>query len=272
MHYTTSKTDDIILNHQTKIIPNEETTGFNYSDDLIPSGMVTSISALNNLASEQLISIKAQVVNISAVKVVKTQYLGTLKEQEVLIRDTTSSIKVILWESYTETLMLNSTYVFKNLKVKISKNERYLNTAKDVPFQFTETSPFTQPLVDVNAELASMVASTINGKIIGFLQINNSIGCISCKKKVIPNSDNKDLGKCEDCNLIQIVSSCATQWFMHILVQSSTNPGEQRKLILFNKQVEELVTLLNLNLDLNSVNETDITLAILKENKPVTIT
>ena len=234
--------------------------------------MITSISALNNVASEQLISVKAQVVNISAVKVVKTQYQVTLKKQEVLIRDTTSSVKVILWESYAETLTLNSTYLLKNLKVKISRNERYLNTAKDVPFQFTETLPFTQQLVDVNAELASMVASTINGKIIGFQQINNSIGCISCKKKVIPNSDNKDLGKCEDCNLIQIVSSCATQWFMRILVQSSTNPSEQRRLTLFNKQVEELVTLMNLNLDLNSVTETDLTLVILKKNKPIKIT
>ena len=169
-----SKTDDIILNHQSKIIPNEETTGFSHSDDLIPSGGVTSISAINNVASEQLISIKAQVVNISAVKVVKTQYQGTLNKQEVLIRDTANSIKLILWESYAETLTLNSTYLLKNLKVKIFKNERYqLNTARDVPFQFTETSPFTQPLVDVNAELASMVPSTINGKIIGFLQIRH---------------------------------------------------------------------------------------------------
>ena len=32
-----------------------------------------------------------------------------------------------------------------------------------------------------------MVASTINGKIIGFLPINNSIGCISYRKKVVPN-------------------------------------------------------------------------------------
>ncbi|XP_015779239.1 PREDICTED: uncharacterized protein LOC107357102 [Acropora digitifera] len=272
LQYSTSKTDDIILNHQSKIIPNEEETRFSYSDDLIPSGVVTSISALNNVASEQVISIKAQVVNISAVKVVKTQYQGTLKKQEILKRDTTSSIKVILWESYAETLTLNSTYLLKNLKVKISRNERYLNTAKDVPFQFTETSPFTQQLVDVNAELASMVASTINGKIIGFLQINNSIGCISCKKKVIPNPDNQDLGKCEDCNLMQIVSSCTTQWFMRILVQSSTNPSEHRRLTLFNKQVEELVTLMNLNLDLNSVTETDISLAILKKNKPIKIT
>ena len=272
LHYSTSKTDDIILNHQSKIIPNEATTEFNYSADLIPSGVITSISALNNVASEQLISIKAEVVNISAVKVVRTQYQGTLKKQEVLIRDTTSSMKLILWESYTETLTLNTTYLFKNLKVKVSRNERYLNTAKDVPFQFTETSPFIEPLVDVNAELASMVASTINGKIIGFLQINNSIGCISCKKKVVPNSDNKDLGKCEDCSLIQIISSCATQWFMRILVQSSTNPSEQRKLTLYNKQVEELVAHMNLNLDLNNVSETDITFAILKRNIQLKIT
>lgn len=151
--------------------------------------MVSSFSALNNVASEQLISTKAQVVNIAATKVVNTQYQGTLKKQEVLIRDPTSSIRVILWESYGDTLTLNSTYIFKNFKVKLYKNtkERYLNTTKDVSFQANETSPFTQPLKDVNAELVSMVASTINGKIIGFLPINNSIGCISYRKKVVPN-------------------------------------------------------------------------------------
>lgn len=151
--------------------------------------MVSSISALNNVASEQLISTKAQLVNIAATKVVNTQYQGTLKKQEVLIRDPTSSIRVILWESYGDTLTLNSTYIFKNFKVKLYKNtkERYLNTAKDVLFQANETSPFTQPLIDVNAELVSMIASTINGKIIGFLPINNSIGCISYRKKVVPN-------------------------------------------------------------------------------------
>ena len=54
---------------------------------------------------------------------------------------------------------------------------------------------------------------------------------------------------------------------MRILVQSSTNPSEQHRLTLFNKQVEELVTLMNLNLNLNRVSETDITLSILKKKK-----
>ena len=75
-------------------------------------------------------------VNIAATKVVNMQYQRTLKKQEGLIRDPTSSIKVILWESYVDTLTLNSTYIFINLKVKLSKNknERHLNTAKDVSF------------------------------------------------------------------------------------------------------------------------------------------
>ena len=143
------------MNHQSKIIPNEQSAGFNYSEDLIPSRVVSSNSALNNVASEQLISIKAQVVNISATKAVNTQYQGTLKKQEVLIRHPTNSIQVIPWESYVDTLTLNSTYIFKNLEVlPKNKNERCLNTPKDVSFQANETSLFTQPLIDVNAEQA----------------------------------------------------------------------------------------------------------------------
>ena len=116
---------------------------------------------------------------------------------------------------------------------------------------------------------ASMVALTINGKIIGFLHINNSIGCISCRKKVVPNKDSEDLGQCKDCKLTQIISSCGTQWYMRILVQSSTNPSEQHRLKLF---FQELITHMKLDLNLNSVSKTDMTLAILKANEAMNIT
>ena len=69
LNFTPSASDDIILNHQSKIIQNAQSAGFNYSEDLIPSRVVSSNSALNNVASEQLISIKAQVVNIAGKQV-----------------------------------------------------------------------------------------------------------------------------------------------------------------------------------------------------------
>ena len=55
------------------------------------------------------------------------------------------------------------------------------------------------------------------------------------QEKVVPNKDSEDLGQCKDCKLTQIISSCGTQWYMCILVQSSTNPSEQHRLTLFSR-------------------------------------
>lgn len=77
--------------------------------------------------------------------------------------------------------------------MKIFRNEKYLNTAKDEEFQFTETTPFNQPLIEVDDDLSNMASSTIYGKIIGILQVTNSICCVLCNKKVIPCPGNNGL-------------------------------------------------------------------------------
>ena len=59
--------------------------------------MAISISSLNDLAGEQLVTIKAEVAQISGVKRIETQDQGRLNRQEVILRDVTVSIKAILW-------------------------------------------------------------------------------------------------------------------------------------------------------------------------------
>ena len=92
--------------------------------------MAISISSLNDLAGEQLVTIKAEVAQISGVKRIETQDQGRLNRQEVILRDVTGSIKAILWESSVDTLKENTTYTLKNLKNKniqgrkISKHDK----------------------------------------------------------------------------------------------------------------------------------------------------
>ena len=92
--------------------------------------MAISISSLNDLAGEQLVTLKAQVAQISGVKRIETQHQGRLNKQEVILRDVTGSIKAILWESSVDTLKENTTYILKNLKNKniqgrkISKHDK----------------------------------------------------------------------------------------------------------------------------------------------------
>ena len=108
-----------------------------------------------------------------------------LRKQELVIRDGKSSIQLVLWDSYVDSLEINKTYLFNNLRLKESKFGRYLNTAKSEKVTFEETTPFTQPLVDIEEDVQQMTTSTVFAKIIGVQSATRNLLCVSCYKKVI---------------------------------------------------------------------------------------
>ena len=205
-------------------------------------------------------------MHVSGVKKTPTLCQRVLSKQEVTIRDPTSSVKVILWESWVNSLQSNKTYLLQNLRVKTNKNERYLNTAKDEMFLFQEVEPFQVPLVEVDP---TNKTASITGKILAVQQVTNTIACITCNKTVVPFPDHT-LGECQGCKLLQILSSCTSQWYIQVTVQSSTNPSLKRSVTLYSQKVMQLITPLKLKLNTDSTNERKMTLAILKANKTLT--
>ena len=255
-NFSKTKTGDIILDNQTKFTPLSHLP-FSYSDTLTANGTVL-ISSLAQVAAEQLVTVKAEVTHVSGVNKTPTLRQGVLSKQEVTIRDPTSSVKVILWESWVNSLQSKKTYLLQNLKVKTNKNERYLNTAKYEKFLFQEVEPFQVPLAEVDP---TNETSSITGKIVAVQQIANTIAC------VVPFPEDDTLGECQACKLLQILSSCTSQWYIQVTVQSSSDPSLKRRLTLYNQQVMQLITTLKLELDIDSTNERRLTLAILKANK-----
>lgn len=108
-----------------------------------------------------------------------------LRKQELVIRDGKSSIQLVLWDSYVDSLEINKTYLFNNLRLKESNFGWYLNTAKSEKVTFEETTPFTQPLVDIEEDVQQMTTSTVFAKIIGVQSATRNLLCVSCYKKVI---------------------------------------------------------------------------------------
>jgi len=264
-NFSTSNTGDIILDNHTKITP-LDSLPFTYSDSLTTTG-TASISSLAQVAAEQLVTVKAQVSHVSGVKKIPTSRQGVLHKQEVIIRDPTGSIKVVLWESYVNSLDTNTTYLLQNLKVKVNKQERYLNTAKDERFIFQEVSAYQEALAEVDPTADT---PSITGKIIGVQQINNTMACITCYKNVAPCPEDATLGECQGCKLLQVMSSCTPHWCIRVTVQSSSDSSQKRRLTLFNQQVNQLFSALNLELTMDSTNERKLTLTILKANKNLT--
>ncbi|CAB3984223.1 Hypothetical predicted protein, partial [Paramuricea clavata] len=159
---------EVVMSKYTKITTlSKEDINFNYSITGSENIPTTTISALEKFGKDQLVNLKAEVTEISGTKKVNTQSQGQLTKQDVTIRDTTSYIRLVLWEQYVDTLKAGTTYMFKNLRLKVTNRDRYLNTAKTETFLFDETTPFEQALVEVDKGHLVMTTSDVSGKIVG---------------------------------------------------------------------------------------------------------
>ena len=101
---------------------------------------IFSLRNLNNIAAEQLITVKAKIVNLSGVKVVPLAN-KTLQKQEIDISDPTGTSKLLLWgENCEQSLDSGVTYIFSNFRLKVRGKSRYLNSPKMGDSSVTATS------------------------------------------------------------------------------------------------------------------------------------
>ena len=138
--YRRGPNGEVILDDKSKCKPVED-VGFPYREPAATSDVVT-IANLANVATEQIVMIKAEVASVSGIKTIQTQHQGTLRKQDVTLRDPTSSIKLVLWGDHVDSLEANKTYLLENLKLKSNRYGHYLNTPKDVQFQYHIIEPF----------------------------------------------------------------------------------------------------------------------------------
>ena len=225
--------------------------------DVITANDVTSISALINVMPEQIITLKAQVIHVSPVKVMITQNHGPLRKQEVMLKDPSGTIKLVLWEQYEDLLVPSQTYNLENLKVKVYNDERYLNTPRDEEFNRNETEPFQQPLPERQQIIDT---PSITGTVIGVKDITNIRACKSCGKKTTPYQSSATLGQCVGCSLIQILASCDIQWSLCLLIKASD--GSKRVISVYNQQLLQLSNDLVIKLELNLVSAEQLTVAL----------
>ena len=174
-----------MINKYTKITPLPiDEIDFPRTEICNKDGLIPKISSLQKVAGEQIVSLKAKVAARSGIKYLNTLHHGKLRKQEAILRDTTSSTNVILWEDYVGSLEVRKTYLLRNLHVKVTKTDRYVNTAKTEKFTYTETQPFTHCLVDVAEDLSMITSKNWTGWILGIKQVFKQHSCRSCGKTV----------------------------------------------------------------------------------------
>ena len=114
----------------------------NFEPDQSNENEIVSLGNLKNIAAEQLITIKAKIVNLSGVNVVPLAN-ETLRKREIDISDPTGTSKLLLWEeSCEQSLESGVTYIFSNFRLKVRGRCRYLNSPKMGGSSITPTGAY----------------------------------------------------------------------------------------------------------------------------------
>ncbi|CAB4032888.1 Hypothetical predicted protein, partial [Paramuricea clavata] len=254
---------DVIINKYTNVIKAEETAEFKCTP--LPNSCVLAISSVNQVATGQLVSLRAKVAQLSSVKVINTT-MGPLRKQEAQVVDKTGCIKLILWEDEVDVLDIEKTYVMKNIRVKQNQGEKYVNTAKGEKFLYEETEAYDEVVEVEDYECPS--EAQIFGTVVGVRNVAKYYSCFSCSKKVIVDARGK-IGNCssKSCNMVQKVSSCNSQWFMKVMIQPEDTTEETVALSAFHEGVCKLASLSEDIISVASACEDELVRCILSVDK-----
>lgn len=135
--YSLSKNEEIIIADQTRVTLSKATFD---CDERFQRDAVISLNDLHSLAPGQLLNTKCFVGNTQEVVEQKVRSGDVVQKQEVTISDSTSSVKLILYGDYVNSLTEGKSYLLKNVRLNSFKNTVYLNTSQTLDFIYEEMS------------------------------------------------------------------------------------------------------------------------------------
>eukprot|EP00794_Sanderia_malayensis_P017179 gene17179-18908_t len=193
---------DILVNDKL-VIEEVESVDFQRKQ-LIPTEL--TIEKLTAIAPEQIITLKAKVINLQKVSKGKINTDNLLTKREGLLLDPSGCIKL---------------FSGKMMSKKLRKEEH--TTAEEFPAD-TLTPPQTIP--------TELITSTITGEVIGVNKAVLNFCCFICNKPVDP--DSKRIVYCQSCKMKQKFSKCKKQWYVNAVV---CNENDAKAILNFYNEI-----------------------------------
>ena len=218
-----------------------------------------NISMLHSISPQQLVTIKAKIVNIQPS--VMVDKVGLTKQDATLI-DPSGSVKNIIWEgSLKEEIKEDGTYIFKNLRIRKNpfNGEIFVNPAKtDAKVEVTD--PFPPEELSAHAIVPEeFISAHATGEINGIEKLALTNCCYKCNKTV-EVSASSPIVTCNSCNMTQKSTKCKKQWYARILFSAD---GKDVVLHAYDQMVMKLMQLSDLEKPSHDIAESEVNHALL---------
>ena len=197
----------VLMNSRTQL----EQTNVEFAFLGIPP--VENISSLSAINENQLVTIKAKVVQLSCEKITNTRW-GAKKKREGFLVDPFGSI-IVVWNCGNE-VENGTTYSFKNIRVRSDSSEVYVTTPAS-GCSIVSTSDFEGTLASPSKLLDSFTTTTVMADIEGISNFNSYLSCRKCNKKI--RSRDSTIVRYGVCDTRQKKESCTPHFHFQMLLK-----------------------------------------------------
>ena len=225
------------MDNRTKVTPTTPLPDFLPID----CNVAIPLSQFPTIALDQLITVKAKVIHIYPPQQQVSNKGQHYTMQDVIIADSTNSVKLTLWEDFVGTMEKEQSYLIKNVKVRRFNGQRYLNTPAREGCMLQEVEPLEGPLADVNIPQL-LTTIDVEAEIIGVNNFLNSFTCCGCPSSFTPEGD-AIVYNCKKCGIANKLSKCQKTLSVRLLLETASVPPRKVYVTVKNYQAIKLAQL-----------------------------
>ena len=171
------------------------------------------IAEIYNISKDEIVTVKGKLVSISGVKKVLFREEGCNKKEGMIV-DPPDNIQIVLWGGLCEKdLNVGKTYIFKNVRYRVTNYGHYINSPKNLECNVKESDDVKENVAEIK------LPSTLIEDNLTFMAIqkcSKSIICCKCstKKEII---EAETFVKCTKCNTLNKGKVCRKALYARIV-------------------------------------------------------
>ena len=229
--------DDILLSSKSSI--NIVAKVDSFLPDEHSKKTILSISQLQKVFTDQIVTIKATTKSFSGVKKVSFGE-SSIDKRDLNVVDPTGSTRVVLWEDYCEKEVVKyNKHIFKCLRYRSNKFGKYINKPRGGTCSIEDCNSFKEILAEVDIDELSEIDRQLT--LLTIEKTNKTYICLKCLAKI--EFLVSVTARCSNCKGLNKLKNCASNLYMKILFKNEK--GEKLPLSLFHKTVLKILVLVN---------------------------
>ena len=160
--------------------------------------------------------------------------------QNVMIVDSTTQSRVVLWENEIGKLELDKSYRLENVADRVFNDIKYLSFSEGTTVTLVEDIvEIANPPLAKDGQLCQEKNLVLEGEIVGIISVEEYMCCVGCKGKVV--RETGVMGECSRCKMKVKISRCKKGVTVHVVFKADGAHGVEKNLVIFDEQVRKIV-------------------------------